>query len=117
MHMGHQIPAFNNTMNGQKLEETKEERDIGVIVAANMKQMVQCTHATNTAQKVRRQLACAFHYRDRHIFLNLYVYKHYERSHLEFFTQAWAPWTDGDRDWLEKVQQKMVKMKTSMRRD
>ena len=102
MHMGH-------------LEETNEERDIGVIVAANMKQMVQCTHATNTAQKVRRQLACAFHYRDRHIFL--YLYKHYERSHLEFFTQAWAPWTDGDRDWLEKVQQKMVKMKTSMRRD
>ena len=108
MHMGHQNPAFNYTMNGQVLEETKEERDIGVIVSANMKPTAQCSQAAQTAQRVLGQLARAFHYRDRHIFLRLY--KHYVRPHLEFSTQAWAPWTEGDRNCLEKVQQRAVKM-------
>ncbi len=62
MHMGHQNPAFNYTMNGQELEETKEERDIGVIVVANMKPTAQCTHAANTAQKVMGQIARAILY-------------------------------------------------------
>jgi ribonuclease P/MRP protein subunit RPP40 len=108
MHMGHQNPAFNYTMNGQVLEETKEERDIGVIVSANMKPTAQCSQAAQTAQRVLGQLASAFHYRDQHIFLRLY--KHYVRPHLEFSTQAWAPWTEGDRNCLEKVQQRAVKM-------
>jgi hypothetical protein len=46
MHMGHHNPAFNYTMNGQiLLEETKEERDIGVIVSSNMKPTAQCLRA------------------------------------------------------------------------
>ena len=59
-------------MNGQVLEETKEERDIGVIVSANMKSTAQCSQAAQTAQRVLGQLARAFHYRDRHIFLRLF---------------------------------------------
>jgi ribonuclease P/MRP protein subunit RPP40 len=68
MHMGHHIPAFNYTMNGQILEETKEERDIGVIVSSNMKPTAQCLRAAKTAQTVLGQLSRAFHYRDRHVF-------------------------------------------------
>jgi hypothetical protein len=43
MHMGHQNPAFNYTMKGQVLEETKEEKDIGVTVTSNLKPTAQCT--------------------------------------------------------------------------
>jgi hypothetical protein len=64
MHMGHHNPAFNYTMNGHVLEETKEERDIGVIVSANMKPTAQCMRAAKTAQTVLGQLSRAFHYRD-----------------------------------------------------
>jgi hypothetical protein len=89
MHMGHSNPAFNYTMNGQVLEETKEERDIGVIVSSNMKPTAQCLRAAKTAQTVLGQLSRAFHYRDRHIFMRLY--KQYVRPHLEFSTQVWPP--------------------------
>ncbi len=98
-------------MNGQVLEETKKERDIGVIVSANMKLTAQCSQTA--AQRVLGQLARAFHYRDRHIFLRLY--KHYVRPHLKFSTQAWAPWTEGDRKSLEKVQQRAVKMMSGLK--
>jgi len=113
MHMGHSNPAFNYTMNGQVLEETKEERDIGVIVSSNMKPTAQCLRAAKTAQTVLGQLSRAFHYRDRHIFMRLY--KQYVRPHLEFSTQAWAPWTEGDRNCLEKVQQRAVKMVSGLK--
>ncbi len=113
MHMGHHNPAFNYTMNGQILEETKEERDIGVIVSSNMKPTPQCLRAAKTAQTVLGQLSRAFHYRDRHVFMRLY--KQYVRPHLEFSTQAWAPWTEGDRNCLEKVQQRAVKMVSGLK--
>ena len=113
MHMGHHNPAFSYTMNGHVLEETKEERDIGVIVSANMKPTAQCMRAAKTAQTVLGQLSRAFHYRDRHVFMRLY--KQYVRPHLEFSTQAWAPWTEGDRSCLEKVQQRAVKMVSGLK--
>ncbi len=84
--MGHHNPAFSYTMNGHVLEETKEERDIGVIVSANMKPTAQCMRAAKTAQTVLGQLSRAFHYRDRHVFMRLY--KQYVRPHLEFSTSG-----------------------------
>ncbi len=73
----------------------------------------QCTRAAKTAQTVLRQIARTFHYRDRHIFLRLY--KQYVRPHLEFSTSAWAPWTEGDRNCLEKVQQRAFKMVSGLK--
>jgi hypothetical protein len=72
MHLG------NNTeqeyyMNGHKLEVTEEERDIGVIVSKNLKPASQCKKAARTAQTVLSQISRAFHYRDRHVFIRLYV--------------------------------------------
>jgi ribonuclease P/MRP protein subunit RPP40 len=95
-------------MKGQVLEETKEEKDIGVMVTSNLKPTAQCAWAAKTAQTVLGQISRTFHYRDRHIYLRLY--KQYVRPHLEFSTPAWAPWTEGDRNCLEKVQQRAIKM-------
>lgn len=38
------------------------------------------------------------------------LYKQYVRPHLEFSTQAWAPWMEKDEACLEKIQQRAVKM-------
>jgi len=54
-----------------------------------------------------------FHYRDRFTFLRLY--KQYVRPHLEFSAPAWSPWLQGDKDTLEKVQEKAVKMVAASR--
>jgi len=54
------------------------------------------------------QLTRAFHYRDRHVFLKLYL--QYVRPHLEFCSPAWSPWLEGDKECLEKVQRRPIGM-------
>ncbi len=69
--------------------------------------------AAKTAQTVLGQISRAFQYRDRHIFICLY--KQYVRPHLEFSTQAWSPWSVADRETLEKVQKRAVKMVSGLK--
>jgi ribonuclease P/MRP protein subunit RPP40 len=89
MHMGHANQKHDYYMNGQQLEKSEEERDIGVMITSNLKPSAQCAKAPRTAQGVLGQITRAFHYRDRHVFMRLY--KQYIRPHLEFSTQAWSP--------------------------
>ena len=113
MHFGHNNPRHVYTMNGLALEETKEEKDVGVTITSNLKPATQCARAARTARAVLGQIARAFHYRDRHVFVRLYV--QYVRPHLEFSTPVWSPWTAGDKEILEKVQKKAVGMVSGLR--
>ena len=79
-----------------------------MMVTKDLKPAGQCQRAAKTAQTVQGQLARAFTYRDRHIFMKLYV--QYVRPHLEFSVQAWSPWTEADKECLEKVQRRAVGM-------
>jgi hypothetical protein len=49
-----------------------------------------------------------FHFRDRHVFVRLYA--QYVRPHLEFTVPAWSPLQEGDKEVLEKVQKRAVRM-------
>jgi hypothetical protein len=89
MHFGHRNLRHKYKMNGQELQETEEEVDIGVMVTKDLKPAGQFQRAAKTAQTVLGQLARAFTYRDRHIFMKLYV--QYVRPHFEFSVQAWSP--------------------------
>ena len=108
MHVGKNNPGYKYTMGGADLMEVEEEKDVGVLVNKSLKPAAQCKKAANTAMAVLRQLTQNFHFRDRHIFIGLY--KQYVRPHLEFSTPAWSPWLCGDKDTLEAVQRKAVKM-------
>jgi hypothetical protein len=108
MYVGHNNTKQAYYMNGHQLERTETERDIGVSVAQNLKQEEQCKKAARTAQTVLSQLTRAFHFRDRHVFVRLYV--QYVRPHLEFAVPAWSPWQEGDKEVLERVQKRAVKM-------
>ena len=83
------------------------QRDIGVTVSSNLKPAQQCRKATQTALTVLGQIMRAFHYRDSHVFMNLY--KQYVRPHLEFSVAAWAPRKQEDCKILERVQRRAVK--------
>ena len=113
MHIGRTNPKHPYQMRGTVLEKTTEERDIGVIVADNLKPAAQCRKAAHTANTVLGQILRAFHYRDRHIFLSLY--QQYVRPHLEFAATTWSPWSRGDIEVLEKVQMKAVKAISGLR--
>ena len=77
-------------MDGLALARTDEERDIGVVVTNNLKPTAQCKKAAQIANIVFGQILRAFHFRDRHTFLDLY--KQQVRPHLEFAVAAWYPW-------------------------
>ena len=53
------------------------------------------------------QITREFHFRDRHVFLNLD--QQYVRPHLEFAVAAWSPWLQADISGLEAVQKRAVK--------
>jgi hypothetical protein len=108
MHIGANNPGYDYYMRGTKLGTTEEERDIGVTITKNLKPSAQCSKAAGRATAVLGQIRRNFHYRDRHTFLKLY--KQYVRPHLEFAVPAWSPWLQGDKDTLERVQEKAVKM-------
>jgi hypothetical protein len=108
MHVGSNNPRQAYTMDGQALVETEEEVDVGVTASKNLKPAAQCLKAARTAAAVLGQIARAFHYRDRHVFMRLYC--QYVRPHLEFAAPAWSPWQEGDKECLERVQRKAVGM-------
>ena len=108
MHVGRGNPQNLYNMEGHQLEVTEVERNIGVMVTNTLKPSAQCAKAARTAQAVLGQISRAFYYRDHHGFIRLYC--QYVRPHLEFSTQAWSPWQEGDKAALEKVQRKAVGM-------
>ena len=108
MHLGRNNPRAQYFMNGVALDTTEEERDIGVKVHQSLRPSKQCSDASRRANVVLGQITRAFHYRNKHTFLDLY--KQYVRPHLEFAVPAWSPWTLGDIEMLEKVQRRALRM-------
>ena len=108
MHVGRNNPRYEYKMGGYTLKVVEEEKDIGVTVHSSLKPHRHCKRISDTANAVLQQLARNFHYRDRHVFKKLYV--QYVRPHLEFASPAWSPWTEADKEMIEKVQMRAVKM-------
>ena len=113
IHFGRSNPGFTYTMGGYApagtiLESVVEEKDVGVMVHNTLKPSVQCAKAAKKANQVLGQMARAFHYRDKITWIRLY--KTYVRCHLEYAVQAWAPWTQADKELLESVQKRAVRM-------
>ncbi len=108
MHMGHANQKHDYYMDGQQLEKSEEERDIGMMITSSLKPSAQCAKASRTAQGVLGQITraltdmclcgCTSSTSDGGL-----------RPHLEFSTQAWSPWTETDKSCLEKVQQQVVR--------
>jgi hypothetical protein len=113
MHLGFNNSGQEYLMDRQVLEETTEERDIGVAMQRNLKPSAQCTKAARTAQTVLSQMTRAFHYRDRNMYARLYV--QYVRPHLEFASSAWSPWAEADKEVLEKIQRRAISMVSGLK--
>jgi ribonucleases P/MRP protein subunit RPP40 len=113
MHLEFNNPGQECTMDGQFLEETCAERDIGVIMAKNLKPSSQCSKAARTAQTALSQLTRAFHHRDRKIYVQLYM--QYVRPYLECAAAAWLPWLEADKTMLEKIQRRAISMASGLK--
>ena len=108
MHIRKNNPKANYYMNSEKLAVM--ERDIGIIISNNLNPSKQCSAAARKSNVVLGMLTKAFHYRDRHVYINLY--KQYVRPHLEFCVPAWSPWTQAD---IEQIHQRAVLLVSGLR--
>ena len=108
MHFGARNNKFNYTMDGVRLEEVEVEKDVGVLVASNLRPSQQCSAAAGKANGVLGQISRAVSYRDKKTFVQLF--KVYVRPHLEYCIQAWSPYWKADKEKLEKVQRRAVNM-------
>ena len=108
MHFGKNNIKYEYKMNGCALEEKKEEKDLGVWMEEDSKPSKQCRVAAQNANWALGQLSRAFHYRRASSIVPLY--KTFVRPKLEHAVAAWSPWQEGDKEILEKVQRRMVRM-------
>ena len=94
------------------MEATDEEKDVGVMITKTLKPSVQCAKAVKKANQVLGQMARSITYRDKYTFLRLY--KVYVRPHLQYCSSAWSPYNVADKELLESVQKRAVKMITNL---
>ena len=112
LHLGKNNQKHSYTMNGNTLDSTDKEKDIGVIICNNLKPAAHCEKVARTATGVLHQILRSFSFRDRSILPR--IYQQYVRPHLEFAVPAWSPWQRGDIDLIENVQKKMVREVTGL---
>ena len=108
LHVGKKNPEFVYGWGGGLLEATEEEKDVGVIISNTLKPSLQFANAAKKANEVLGQMARSITYRDKFTFTRLY--KVYVRPHLQYCSSAWSPYTVADKDLLESVQRRAVRM-------
>jgi ribonuclease P/MRP protein subunit RPP40 len=108
MHFGRNNIRHGYSMNGCAVEEVKEEKDLGVWMEEDMRPSKQCKVAAQSANWALGQLSRAFHFRKASNIVPLY--KTFIRPKLEHAVAAWSPWLEGDREAMEKVQKRMIRM-------
>ena len=113
LHLGARNAEYKYTMGGTALEGVEYEKDVGVLVHKSLKPSMQCAKAAARANGILGQLSRAVTYRDRDTFLKLY--KVYVRPHLEYAVVSWCPWTVGDKEVLERVQRRALRMVSNLR--
>ena len=108
MHLGKKNEQSEYQINGKKLAEITEEKDLGVIISNDLKVGKQCDKAVNKGNQILGLIKRTIISRKKKIILNLY--KTLVRQHLEYCIQAWRPHLVKDIEKLEKVQRRATKM-------
>ena len=108
MHFGANNPQHMYRLNNSFLEETTEEKDLGVYVTPDMKPSVHVAKVAAKANSALGRIKHTFTYMNKDMFLGLYP--SLVRSHMEYAVQAWSPHYQKEIDLLEKVQQRATKI-------
>jgi len=116
MHIGHRhTTAYELQHNGKPrvLDESNEEKDLGVYVSTDLKPSTQCTKSANRAISILRMVKRNFPRTDKDDFAVLY--KTYIRPHMEYCIQAWSSQLVKVIQTLEKVQRQATKCVIGMK--
>jgi len=86
-------------------ESVEEERDLGVIITADLKCSSQCIKSAATARRVIGMVRRNFNHLDIADFR--LIYKTYIQPHLEFCIQGWSPHLVKDIKVMVRKQQQI----------
>jgi len=96
------------TMNGQVLQQVEAQSDLGVIIRKDLKASDQCAKAYAKASRVLGMIGRNIRYKSTEVMLRLY--KSMVRPHVEYCTAAWSPHYIKDKQLIEKIQRRFLKM-------
>ena len=117
MHCGTGNPrqTYHITQNGtpEALEETCQERDLGVTVDNTLKPTQHCKMAASRGMSTLKQLKLTFSSISRDNFKPLY--NAFVRPHIEYCAQAVGPYMTQNLKALEKVQRRATKLVKGMK--
>ena len=108
IHIGKKNPIASYNINDEELSSVKEEKDLGCIMRADLKQSSNIKHHISKANKLLGMIRRTFTYLPKESFLLLY--KTYVRPRLEYCQQAFYPYLKKDYNEIEKVQRRATKL-------
>ncbi|CAM5148359.1 unnamed protein product [Eretmochelys imbricata] len=107
MHLGINNKNFSYKLGTHQLEETEEEKDLGVLVDDRMTMSHQCDMAVKKANVVLGCIRGGISSGDEVL---VPLYKALVRPHLEYCVQFWSPMFKKDEFKLEQVQRRATRM-------
>ncbi|GAB0182453.1 hypothetical protein GRJ2_000710600 [Grus japonensis] len=108
LHMGHGNPKHNYRLSREWIENSPEEKDLGVFEKKQLNVSLQCAPAAQKANCVLGCIKRSVTSRSREVILPLYYAL--MRSHLEYCIQLWGPQYRRDMELLERVQRRATKL-------
>ena len=113
MHFGHNNPLKEYILNGQVLERTGAEKDLGVMVDDKLKFHIHTAFAVKKANRMLGIIRRTYVTRDA-VTIPI-LYKSMVRPHLEYGNAIWGPCYVGDLKAVEGVQRRATKMISEVR--
>ena len=113
MHCGHNNPNTPYFLNGHQLRTTEVERDLGIMVANNLKPSEHVNSIVARAQRIFGLIKKTFVSRDASVIMPLYC--SLVRSLLEYATVVWNPFLVRDIQSVEKLQRRVTKSVRGLR--
>jgi hypothetical protein len=108
LHVGKSNQHFQYVMDNKALDSTKEEKDLGVVMADSLRSAGNCHAVYSKANRVLGMIKRTMTYQSADILLPLY--KTLVRPLVEYCTPAWSPHYSKDKIILEKIQHRFTRL-------